>query len=122
VVYGSEGTVTITRNGFRQYDRRGGLVREENEASRSVTTGAGGGGDITTNHILNFAETIRGKAEPNVALNESVNSTLLCHLANIAYREDTSLKCDPSTGKILDQEIMKKYWSREYEPGWEPEI
>ena len=122
VVYGSEGTVTITRNGFRQYDRRGKLVREENEASRSVTTGTGGGGDITTHHILNFTEAIRGKAAPNVALNESVNSTLLCHLANIASREGTSLNCDPATGKILDQEIMKKYWSREYEPGWEPEI
>jgi hypothetical protein len=29
---------------------------------------------------------------------------------------------DPDTGKILDKQIMKKYWGREYEPGWEPRI
>ena len=122
VVYGSDGAVTITRNGFKQYNRKGELVREENEASRSVTTGAGGGGDITTNHILNFVQAIRGREKPNVSLDESVKSTHLCHLANIAYRAGTSLRCDPSTGKILDEGIMKKYWSRKYEPGWEPVI
>jgi predicted dehydrogenase len=122
VVFGSEGAVTITRNGFKQYDRKGKLVREEDEASRSVTTGAGGGGDITTNHILNFVQAIRGKEAPNVSLDESVKSTHLVHLANIAYRAGTSLQCDPLTGHILDSRIMEQFWSREYEPGWEPEL
>ena len=122
VVYGSEGTVTITRNGFKQYDLKGKLVREENEPSRSVTTAAGGEGDITTNHIFNFLQVVRGKEKPNVTLEESVKSTHLVHLANIAYRSGTSLKCDPATGHILDREVMERYWSREYEPGWEPEL
>ncbi len=120
VVYGSEGTVTITRNGFKQYDLKGKLVREEDEPSRSVTTAAGGEGDITTNHIFNFLQVVRGKEKPNVTLEESVKSTHLVHLANIAYRNGTSLKCDPATGHILDREVMERYWSREYEPGWEP--
>jgi len=52
VVYGSEGSATISRNGYKVYDLRGKLLKEENEASQSVTTGMGGGGDITTWLIL----------------------------------------------------------------------
>jgi len=122
VVFGSEGTVTITRNGFKQFDLKGKLVREENEPSRSVTTAAGGEGDITTSHIFNFLQAVRGKEKPNVSLEESVKSTHLVHLANIAYRAGASLQCDPVTGHILDREVMERYWSREYEQGWEPEI
>ena len=49
-------------------------------------------------------------------------SSHLNHLANIAYRTGASMKIDPSNGHILDKKIMKKYWAREYEPGWEPKL
>jgi predicted dehydrogenase len=122
VVYGSKGSVTISRNGFKVFDLKNKLIREEEEASRSVTTGLGGEGVITTNHIRNFAETISGKAKPNSVLKEAAMSSHLNHLANISYRTGQPLKCDPSTGHIRDKKIMKAYWAREYEPGWEPKI
>jgi predicted dehydrogenase len=120
IVYGTDGSVVINRNGYKQFDRGGKLVREEYEKSLSETTGLGGGGDITTIHIANFLDAVEGKAGQNSDLKESADSTLLCHLANIAYRTGKVLDCDPSNGHILDRKIMKQYWDREYEPGWEP--
>lgn len=122
VVYGSEGSVTISRNGFKVYDLNNKMIREEKEATESVTTGLGGGGGITTKHILNFVETVNGKGNPNSVLSEAAKSSHLNHLANIASRSGQSLQVDPENGHILDKKLMKKYWAREYEPGWEPEL
>lgn len=122
VVYGTEGTATISRNGYQVFDLQGRLIKEENEASQSVTTGLGGGGDITTKHILNFFQTLRGEAGPNSVLGEAAASSHLNHLANIAYKTGKSLKVDPVSGHILDEGIMKAHWARDYEPGWEPEL
>ena len=122
VVYGSEGTVTISRNGYKVYDLHGKLLKEENEATQSVTTGMGGGGDITTKHIQNFFQTVRGEAKPNSVLKEAAASSHLNHLANIAYKAGLNLKVNPSNGHIQDEELMKKYWTRKYEPGWEPKL
>jgi hypothetical protein len=80
----------------------------------------GGEGDITTKHIMNFIQTVRGEARPNSVLREAAASSHLNHLANIAYKTGEILKVDPVTGHILDAEIMKKHWGRTYEPGWEP--
>ena len=122
VVYGTEGTATISRNGYRVFDLGGKLIREEDEASQSVTTGLGGEGDITTRHVLNFFQTVRGEAKPNSVLKEAAESSHLNHLANIAYKTGKSLKVDPVSGHILDEEIMKEHWTRSYEPGWEPKL
>ncbi|MBE9517889.1 MAG: gfo/Idh/MocA family oxidoreductase, partial [Bacteroidetes bacterium] len=84
--------------------------------------GMGGGGDITTKHIQNFFQTVRGEAKPNSVLKEAAESSHLNHLANIAYKTGKDLKVDPTNGHILDDELMKLYWTREYEPGWEPKI
>ncbi len=48
-------------------------------------------------------------------------STLMCHLANIAYRTGETLECDPANGRPVN-EAADKLWSREYEPGWEPAV
>ena len=85
-------------------------------------SGMGGGGDITTKHIQNFFRTVRGEAKPNSVLLEAAQSSHLNHLANIAYLTGKDLKVDPSSGHILDEAIMKQYWTREYEPGWEPRL
>jgi predicted dehydrogenase len=121
VAFGSKGTVAISRNGYKVFDLQGKLIREENEASQNVTTGLGGGGDSSTMHILNFIESVQGKAKPNSVLRDAVISSHMNHLSNIAYRAGKStLEVDPVTGHILDKKIMKEYWARQYQPGWEP--
>ena len=73
---------------------------------------------MTTMHVVNFFDTIRGKAKQVTTIEEGVKSTLLCHLINIAYRTKQDLKINPLNGHILDKEAMK-LWIRDYEKGWE---
>jgi predicted dehydrogenase len=122
-VYGSNGSALINREGYTVYDRDGkeikkGVTGGEEEGS----TNLGGGGGVSTLNVVNFFNTIRGTEKQNAPIIEGAKSTMLCNLANIAYRSGKSLQCDPLNGHIKDSEIMKKYWSRTYEPGWEIKI
>lgn len=120
IIYGSEGSVYVDRNGYRLYDRDGKLTRERMGGSESGTA-LGGGGSLTDRHIRNFLEAIRGKESLNCSIMEGAISTHLCHYANISYRTgNKSLDIDPQTGHFLSKKVMKKYWSREYQPGWAP--
>jgi hypothetical protein len=46
----------------------------------------------------------------------------MLQLSNIAWEVNRELKLDPSNGHILNDPQAMKYWSREYEKGWEPRI
>lgn len=121
IIYGTEGSVFVDRGGYRLYDRGGDLVREQSSGGNEQGTALGGGGSMSTKHVVNFLDTIRGTASgQNSPIDEGAKSTHLCHLANIAYRTGTSsFDVDTSTGHAYDRDVMK-LWSREYEPGWEP--
>jgi len=110
--YGDNGTLAVARDTYTIYDPKGVKVSEGKGA---------GGGDVA--HIGNFIETIRGNAKLNSPIDEGQKSTMLCHLANIAYRTRTTVQCDPKTGKVLDHPAAEKLWSRpEYRKGWEVKI
>ncbi|WP_215225737.1 Gfo/Idh/MocA family protein [Echinicola shivajiensis] len=122
IIYGTEGSVFIDRSGYKQYDRGGKLVRENYGKGSESATALGGGGDVSTTHVYNFFEAIRGKEKQNSPIDEGAKSTLLCHLANIASRTGEVLECDPKNGHIINNKEAKKLWSREYEKGYEPTI
>ncbi len=122
IIYGTEGTVFVNREGYKLYGRSGKMLRERKAEGEEAGTALGGGGDMTTLHVGNFLEAVRGKAELNCPISEGAISTHMCHYANISSREqDTTLAIDPKTGYFKDKKVMKKYWSREYEKGWAPE-
>lgn len=122
VIYGTEGSVYVDRNGYRLYDRAGKLTKERKSGGNEAGTALGGGGDMTTLHVVNFFDTIRGTAKQQSSpIDEGAKSTLMCHLANIAYRTNKPLDIDTQNGHIKDKEAMK-LWSREYAKGWEPPV
>ncbi len=121
VIYGSTGSVYVDRDGYKLYSREGKLLKDSKAKGSEAGTALGGGGDMTTGHMVNFFEAIRGKAKQNSPIDEGAKSTLLCHLANIAYRTNKSFRVDSKNGHILDKEAMK-LWSRDYEKGWEPRL
>ncbi len=43
----------------------------------------------------------------------------MVHYANLAHRSGRSFKIDSKNGNVLDKKIKKKFWSREYEKGWD---
>ncbi len=118
VIYGSNGSVYVDRDGYRLYNRDGKMIKESKASGNEAGTALGGGGDMTTRHVVNFFEAIRGKEKQNSPIDEGAKSTHLCHLANISYRTNKSFAVDTKTGHIRDKEAMK-LWSREYEKGWE---
>lgn len=111
VFYGDNGTMAAGRDTWTIYDPKGAEV--------SKGKGAGGGDPA---HFGNFIEAIRGNATLNSPIDEGQKSTMMCHLANMAYRSNTVVRCDPKTGKILDNAEAQKFWSRDYRKGWEIKI
>ena len=78
------------------------------------------GGDIL--HIQNFFDAIKYGTKLNSDILGGHQSTLLVQLGNIALRTGNTLQLDPINGHIKNDTDALKYWSREYQPGWKPEI
>ena len=118
VIYGTEGSVFINRAGYKLYDINGKLVKNVNSNDYESGPKLNGAGDMTTKHFNNFLESIKNGTSLNSPIDDAVISQSLVHYANISYRSDSSLKIDDKTGRIKDTNAMK-FWSRNYEPGWE---
>ncbi|GMQ28404.1 Gfo/Idh/MocA family oxidoreductase [Algoriphagus confluentis] len=120
IIYGTEGSVYVDRGGYRQFDRSGKEVKSNLANNNEGGTVLGGGGDMSTTHVVNFFNAVRGQEKQNSNIEEGAVSTLLCHLANISSRTGETLTCDPKNGQILNSKAAMNLWSREYEKGWEP--
>lgn len=118
VIYGTEGTVFVDRGEYKLYDRRGDLVKESSGGSDESGLALGGGGSTSTQHIMNFYDTIRGKGKLTAPIEDGAKSNHLALLANISYRTNKPFDVDSTTGRAYDKDAMQ-LWSREYEPGWE---
>ena len=118
IVYGSKGSVFIDRNGYKLYDLKGKRIRSRSLKGEEDGLALGGGGSLSTRHVINFFETIRGKESLTSPIEQGVVSQMLTHYANIASRINKSFEIDELTGRIYDRDAMK-LWSRKYEPGWE---
>ena len=122
LIYGTRGSALVGRNGYTIFGLDGEVTAEKRAPVRSETTGLAGGGPLNRLHIDNFLDTVRGIASvQHSPVADGHKSTLLCHLANIAYRTGETLNCDPATGEP-DNESAAAHWSRSYEPGWEPTV
>ena len=121
VIYGSKGSVFVNRSGYFLYDLKGNLIKDSKSAGEEGGTALGGGGNISTRHIVNFFEAIRGKENLTSPIEIAAISQMLVHYTNISYRIGKSFDIDETTGRIFDKDAMK-LWSREYEPGWEPKL
>ena len=102
-------------------DRSGKLVKEVNSNSNEAGTALGGGGSMSTMHVVNFFETIRGKEKLNAPIDDASISMAMVHYANVAYRIGKGFKINNKNGRMLDENAMK-LWGREYEKGWEPTL
>lgn len=120
IIYGTEGSVYVDRGGYKQFDRSGKEVKSNLANNNEGGTVLGGGGDMSTTHVVNFFNAVRGLEKQNSNIEEGAVSTLLCHLANISSRTGETLTCDPKNGHILNSQEAMKLWTREYEKGWEP--
>jgi predicted dehydrogenase len=108
--HGTDGTMVMRSTGYTLFDMRRKLVDER----------AGKADDRA--HVENFFACIRTGEMPAADIQIGHESALLCHLANISYREQRSLAIDPTNGHLADLELQRKHWERQYEPGWRPTL
>jgi len=122
IIYGSEGSVFVNREGYTLFDRGGKKIKDSKSSGSEAGTALGGGGDMTDGHVANFFNVIRGtETKLNSPIEEGAISQMLTHYANISYRINKSFKVNAESGRILDKNGMK-LWGREYHKGWEPKL
>src|SRR5882762_1371747 len=120
--HGENGTLEVIDNSYKVFDNKDKLVKHVEPSSSVVITQQGPGFDMDKDHFANFINTIGQTDQLHSPYSEINKSVLLCHLANISYRTGRALHCDPTSGRILNDEDAMKHWSREYEKGWEPTV
>ncbi|MDZ4707710.1 MAG: Gfo/Idh/MocA family oxidoreductase [Saprospiraceae bacterium] len=121
VFYGEKGSMLFNGgNGYTIYDLNNKIVKtikpEQKSDARNIADPSGGLDGI---HVRNFFDSINGKASLHADIDSGHKSTLLMQLGNIAYRVGMTLDIDPTNGHILNNIAAQKFWSREYEKGWE---
>lgn len=121
-IYGSKGSIMLSRNEYKLYGLDGELIKEVKEASESATTNTRGEGNLDVDHVGNFFDAIRKDTAQNSPIHDAAISTMLCHLGNMAQDAGETLKIDSSTGKVLNSEAAMANWKREYSDGWEPKL
>ncbi len=121
-IYGSKGTIELSRDGYKLYGLDGRPIRFEFEQGLNATLDTMGGGELDAMHIANFFDAISRNEVLNSPIADAGISTMLCHLGNMAFDAGESLKIDTSNGQVTNSDKAMKNWSRAYEPGWEPKL
>jgi predicted dehydrogenase len=117
--YGDKGSLSLGQFGdYKIYDANDRQIEERADDAGGKNPWLA----VDTFHTANFIAAIRSGEHFGVSaqIEKGHRSTLLCHLGNIAYRTQRTLKCNPENGHILDDTAAMAFWQREYEPGWKP--
>ena len=104
MIYGSEGAAMLDGQEYIIYDKKGKIIKQAkgSEVVDPTNTVSGSGAALDTAHISNFIETVRGNQQLNCPIEEGSKSVSLLHLGNIAWRIGRELRCDSTTGHILN--------------------
>ena len=108
--YGSQGTLVTNGRGWVIYE--GGGKTEKVVAQHEAS-------DLEKAHKANFLDCIASREKPNADIEIAHKSTLLCHLANIAWRTRSVVRFDKERQTIVDNEPAAKLMGRTYRKGFE---
>jgi len=117
IIFGSEGSVFVDRNHYKLFNRSGKLIEEVSSSGNEGGIALGGGGNMSTQHVMNFFDTIRGKATSNAPIDDANISMAMVHYANVSSRINENFKVNDRNGKMLNDNAMK-LWNKPYEPSW----
>jgi len=107
-VFGDQGYLVISNNGWTAYGNGGGVL------------GKGGGDSSEVPHVQNFLDCIKQRKKPNCDL-ETVGhpASVLCHAGNIAARVGRKLTFNPETETFHDDQEANALRTRpEYRKPW----
>jgi len=123
-ILGTNGTVLVDRDGYEVYDLNGKMT-DEFKVNRQKTSSADliGADSMTDAHFANFIAAIRTGQTLRAPISTGNVAVTMLQLSNIAWFVRRELRLDPAHGgQILNDPEAMKYWTREYEKGWEPTV
>jgi predicted dehydrogenase len=108
--YGSEASLVCGSGGYTIY-RGTKEIEKEKSAERELA------------HLGNFLDCLETRERPNADIEINHRSTTLCHLANIAWRTQKTLKWDGKQEEFIGEPQANALLGRDYRAGFElPEI
>jgi predicted dehydrogenase len=124
IFYGENGSLLIeSGNSYKIFDLKNKLVKAvKDDTPVDARNLADPTQQLDALHIQNFFEGIKKGTKVNSEIAGGHQSTLLMQLGNISLRSGRTLNIDPTNGHILNDAEAMKYWSRQYQPGWEPKV
>jgi len=108
--FGSKATLVTTGSGWTVYE---GTGKNERVAERHEPAEQGRA------HMANFLDCLASREKPNADIEIGHRSTLLCHLANIAWRTRSVLTFDGQRETIVGNEAAVGLMGRTYRRGFE---
>jgi predicted dehydrogenase len=123
-IMGTGGSVIVDRDGYEIYDLNGKKTDEYRvPAQHTSSSDLVGADSMTDAHFANFIAAIQKGEALRAPISVGNVAVTMLQLSNIAWFVNRELQLDPSDGgKILNDSTAMKYWTREYEKGWEPTI
>jgi len=124
IFHGENGSLHTGDNSYMIYDKSSKLVREV-KSEIVVTDGVNTtspGEELDAVHVKSFLDCILNNKKPFADALTGHRSTLWMQLGNIALRTGRNLNIDQSNGHIVGDADAMKFWTREYEKGWEPTV
>jgi predicted dehydrogenase len=122
VFYGDTGSLFVDGNGYTIYDLDNKVIKQVKDEAVDARNLASPADHLDALHIQNLLSAITRGTKLNSHIAEGHKSTLLCQLGNIAYRSGNALKTDPANGHVIGDNMAQQFWTRKYEPGWEPTV
>ena len=123
IFYGEKGSLLIDGNAYTIYNLDNKVEKEvKNQVPMDALNVTSPAQLLDAPHLQNFLDGIRKNTRLISDILGGHQSTLLSQLGNIALRTGRTLHINPENGHILNDPEAMKYWSREYQPGWEPKI
>ena len=105
--YGTEGTLQTNGRGWTVYDKKNEVVEQMKP------------GESDASHWRNFFDCLATRSLPNADVEINHQSTMLCHLANIAWRTRSVVRYDGANEAILHNAPAQALLGREYRKGFE---
>ena len=104
--YGSEASLITQRSGWKIF--RGNKEIDSHD-----------GAEREKAHLSNFIDCVRSREQPNADIEIAHKSTVLCHLANIAWRTRSTIKFDGEKETIIGNDEAAALLGRTYRKGFE---
>jgi len=111
--YGADGTILTTNEGYgwALYPKKS--KKKDEPAERLV------GPNSTRAHLRNFLDCLASRGKPNADIEIGHRSTLLCQLANIAWRTRSTVKFDGQREEIVGNAPASALMGRKMRAGFE---